>query len=299
MIVHHTFVGDEAAPHLGFILHGVLGAGHNFRSFAKRLTDQCPHYRFALLDLRYHGKSVGAPPPHTLSACADDLFDLATHLGKDPTVVIGHSLGGKVALEFGRKYSLGSATRRAASASSGDEGVRQIWALDSDPGPQSADADHQVRTVLASIMKHTGPFESRDDAIQAIVSEGLSTSLANWLATNLERKEGRYAWRLELPQIDSLLNDYFSVDLWPYLEEVAAENASQLPAFELLVAAKSDRWSGSMRERAEALPHTGRLHLHVLPDAGHWVHVDNPDGLLDILVTRLPAGPDSSPQAEG
>jgi pimeloyl-ACP methyl ester carboxylesterase len=63
VIPHHLFVGAEGAPHLAFLLHGVLGAGHNFRSFAKRLNDARPDIRFALIDLRYHGRRSLRHPP--------------------------------------------------------------------------------------------------------------------------------------------------------------------------------------------------------------------------------------------
>ena len=58
MIPAHTFVGAEDAPRLGVFMHGVLGAGHNLRSFAKKLVEKRPDYRFALLDLRYHGTNL-------------------------------------------------------------------------------------------------------------------------------------------------------------------------------------------------------------------------------------------------
>ena len=62
------------------VLHGILGSGGNFRSFARRLAAACPAWGFVLVDLRMHGQSQGAPPPHTLAAAADDLARLGEHL---------------------------------------------------------------------------------------------------------------------------------------------------------------------------------------------------------------------------
>jgi len=284
VIPHHSFVGAHSAPHLAFVLHGVLGAGHNFRSFAKRLGDARPDIAFVLIDLRYHGRSLGAPPPHTLAACAEDLEHLAAQLGRQPTLVIGHSLGGKVALTYGMQVAE-DAAHPAHSV------LSQVWALDSDPGPQEPSLEHEVLRVLRTLRKHPGPFSARADATAALLGEGLSSGLSNWLVMSLDRvpgTDGQLAWRFDLDAIEALLSDYFSTDLWPLLEQFGRGPASATPRFELLVAEHSDRWSGSMRQRAQQLPRGGPVRVHELEAAGHWVHVDNPDGLLRILTSHFP-----------
>jgi pimeloyl-ACP methyl ester carboxylesterase len=281
VIPHHLLVGAQEAPHLALVLHGALGAGHNLRSLFKRLAAERPDYRFALVDLRCHGRSLGAPGPHTLERCADDLEELADALDVLPRAVIGHSLGGKVALCFGRR-ALSRADSRAA-------GLSEVWALDSDPGASLPAESHQVLAVLAALGQRPGPFRDRADATAALLSEGLDEKLAAWLVTSLARAPGAagYAWQFDLPGVSELAADYFSLDLWPLLEEAAARPDSGGPRYELLVAERSDRWSGDMRERATALPPGGKVHLHVLADAGHWVHVDNPGGLVSLLAAHL------------
>jgi len=283
VIPHHILVGAPDAPHLAFVLHGVLGAGHNFRSFAKRLQEARPDIAFALIDLRYHGRSLGAPPPHTLDACAGDLVELAQEFGRFPSYVVGHSLGGKVALNYGRHAV-------QVPEHSGRAGLRQVWALDSDPGPQTPSLEHEVLRVLGALRLYPGPFASRAEATQKLLGHGLSSGLSNWLVMSLDREpggDGRLSWRFDLDAIDALLADYFTTDLWPFLHDVSLADPHQTPRFELLVAEHSDRWSGSMRERAAHLPQGGAVRVHELPDAGHWVHVDNPDGLLRIMLQHL------------
>lgn len=283
MILNHSFVGTEDAAHLAFVLHGVLGAGHNLRSFAKKLVASRPEYRFCLIDLRYHGKSLGAPPPHRLESCVDDLFDLVQHLGRAPRVVIGHSLGGKVGLRYARRHEDTPEQERGPLPGFEDV-LEQVWTLDSDPGAQKADETHEVYQVLAALKAEPGPFSSRGEAVEAIVRQGRSSGLANWLATSLEKKPQGLVWRYELPQIEELLSDYFSIDEWPRLESLDEHSHIR---YELLVADDSDRWSGSMKERASRLTDSPRIRVHTLPESGHWVHVDNPDGLNDILQRYL------------
>jgi pimeloyl-ACP methyl ester carboxylesterase len=287
MILHHSFVGDPAAPHLCFVLHGVLGSGHNFKSFIQRLAVLKPEYRFALLDLRYHGRSVGAGPPHSIEACATDLFDTAKHLRKHPRAVIGHSLGGKVALCFGRRHMI-EVPGHSLAGDEAHETLTQIWTLDSDPGAQEPNHDHQVLRVFGTLRDLPGPFSSRNDALTRLQARGLSSGLCHWLVTSLKRSEqdaGELVWRFDLDGIDALLTDYFSLDLWPFLESI--QGRTDGPRFDLLVAENSDRWNGDMRRRAERLHLGQNIRLHVLPDSGHWVHVDNPDGLLQVLGQNL------------
>src|SRR5690606_28024263 len=117
-VLHHTEIGDRRAPKVCYVLHGVLGSGNNFRTLIKGLASSCPQFRFLLVDLRLHGRSLEAPPPHTLQACAADLARLAEHDKALPAAVIGHSLGGKVALAYAERQP---------------PELRQVWVLDSYP----------------------------------------------------------------------------------------------------------------------------------------------------------------------
>jgi pimeloyl-ACP methyl ester carboxylesterase len=78
------------------------------------------------------------------------------------------------------------------------------------------------------------------------------------------------------------MRDYFRVDTWDYLAQ-----PRERPEFRLVVAERSDRWTPALRERAKALPASTRVIYHELERSGHWVHVDNPDGLLALLREHL------------
>lgn len=282
MIPAHLIVGEPTARATAYVLHGVLGAGHNFRSFVKRLTARRPEWRFVLVDLRHHGHSQGAPPPNTLEACVGDLLDLSRELRTAPEAVIGHSFGGKVALTYGRALAGGDETLARGDVEAARASLQQLWALDSNPGPQAPSPDHEVLRVVSTLRVLPGPFGTRDEAVRGLEERGLSSGLAQWLVTNLERRGDRFAWRFELPAIDDLLDDYFRQDLWPYLDA-----ARGVPEHHLVVAERSDRWTGSMRDRVRTLSPAASVVLHELPNAGHWVHVDNPEGLLDIIAGHL------------
>ena len=260
-----TLLGDETAPKLGLLLHGALGSGNNLRSLAVKLAKLRPEYRFCLVDLRHHGESQGAPPPNTLEACAQDLSALIAQLGREPDVIAGHSFGGKTALMFARLFP-----GRA----------RQYWILDSNPGTQDATATNEVIRVIQAVRRTTTPAADRAHVVAELTDQGLSSGTANWLATNLQRKVEGFVWRFNLDAIYELMLDYFRVDLWPVLESGASDSD-----FRVVVAERSDRWAPENRARLELLLQgsEGRARLHVVPNAGHWLHVDNPAFLLELM----------------
>lgn len=260
-------VGEPNPERTAFVLHGALGAGHNFRSFARRLHGLRPDWQFVLVDLRHHGSSQGAPPPHTLAACAADLQVLGRHLGVSPRVVIGHSFGGKVGLQYAEAAS----------------GLQQLWVLDSNPGAQQATEDHEVVRVLSALRAVPTPAASRADVISALMARGLSSGLSNWVTGNLTRTSRGYEWQLDFGALEALMADYFSVDLWWLLEQGR-------PGLDVhvVVAERSDRISPDLRARLENIPAQAQLTCHVLPNSGHWVHVDNPDALAELFDRHLP-----------
>ena len=266
----HSLVGEPNAPQLAFVLHGALGSGNNLRSLATKLAKLRPEYQFCLVDLRHHGESQGAPPPNTLEACARDLDALIGALGREPQVIAGHSFGGKTALMFAQLFPA-----RA----------RQLWVLDSNPGTQEPTSANEVIRVIETVRHTTTPAADRAHVIGELTAQGISSGTANWLATNLVRigPTDGFVWRFNLDAIYQLMLDYFKVDLWPVLESEAADSD-----FRVVVAERSDRWAPENRARLQLLveraPHA---RLHVVPNAGHWLHVDNPAFLIELMSRDL------------
>ena len=276
-------VEAAGASKLAFVLHGALGSGQNFNRYAHKLSELRPDYRLVLVDLRHHGRSRGAPPPNTLAACAGDLIRLAEHLGATPSVLIGHSFGGKVAIECARQLS-GGAEVSGGAADPAQPHLRQVWVLDAVPGEQpDGEQNSEVAAVIRAVRAVPVPAQTRRDVVQHLQNvAGLSAGLAEWMATNLERRGEGYEWMFNLDGIEELMRDYFRVDLWGFLAQPRSG-----PEFRLVVAERSERWTPELRARGQALPPETRVHYHELPNSGHWVHVDNPAALLELMARHL------------
>ncbi len=258
-----------------YLLHGIFGSGRNWRSFAGLLAERRPDLRVLLIDLRCHGASRDAPPPHHLAACAADLRALAERLGRPPAVVCGHSLGGKIALAYARDFP---------------EGLEEIWSLDSPPGPTEAairlrptDAGRVLEAASAIPL----PVKPRSAATRALMLAGVPRDISLWMATNLlPERGGGHSWRFDLAGARDLLADYWRLDGFAVI-------ATLSPSIDIRVVrgGRSDRWSERDLAGVHALAERGRIRLSLLERAGHWLHTDDPEGLLDLLA---PAGQTSA-----
>ena len=255
-MLNYSLLSDSADI---YICHGILGSAQNWRSFARKLQERRPEYGIALIDLRNHGRSPVKDPPHTIQACAQDLVELQREIGI-PKIVIGHSFGGKVVLEYARIQPFA-----------------QLWMLDSPPGTlQEKPADQsEVLQVISALRQVPFPLEKRKDLVDFLMSMGFSRAIANWMTTNLKRAPEGYVFRFQLPVIEELIHDYFQYDGWPLLHE-PPNNCD----IHVVRAQNSDRWTKHSIQKIHALQHTK---AHLLPRAGHWVHVDNPEGLCNLF----------------
>ncbi len=257
-------IGAEGATRSLWVLHGILGQGRNWRSFARRVVEAYPHVRVTLPDLRNHGAHPPRPGPHDLVACAADLAELGRDRGA-PDVLVGHSFGGKVALTW-LDEDLPESTRVSVlDAPPGDAGGR--------PADDEATAPHRVLSILTE-----GPQEgpTRDPFREHLRAHGLPEPVVAWLLTSVERRpDGSWAWVYDLDGIEEMLQSYATTDLWPVVRAAGSR-------VQLVQAGAGGRWSEAEVRRAEEAMAEG-VALNVLPGVGHWVHVEAPDATLALL----------------
>lgn len=277
--LHHERLTGPAAPTATLLMtHGMFGSGGNWRSIARAVLARRPDWSALLVDLRLHGRSEAGTPPHTLAACADDLAALIAaqaSVGPPVRAVCGHSFGGKAVLAL-------RATDAAVVAD-----VAQTWVLDATPSARPggwAAPDNQVRAVWAALVALDQVWPRRDDFVAALRARGHAAPLAAWLAMNLVPTPTGDGLRLrfDLPALRDLVLDYLAVDLWP-----AVVDPARAGAVHMVVATRATTVDADDRARLAALPATARVHAHDV-DAGHWLHLDAPAAVVDLLVAHLP-----------
>ncbi len=225
-----------------------------------------------LVDLREHGRSRRAPPPHSVAAAAEDLDAVVGALPGPASVraVIGHSFGGKVALAF---------RSRAGQI------LDQTWVMDASPSAREEDVapPASVERVLELLESMPARFSHRDEFVSEVKRQGFSEMLGAWLAMNLVPAGGGVELALDLGAIRSLLSDHMARDAWPEAEDEGAPGE-----LHFVVGERSDALSAGDRERlaslARAMP--GRAFVHRV-DAGHWLHVEALDDVVALLSSSL------------
>ncbi len=249
-----------------FLVHGILGSSKNWRAFCQRFVALNPTWRIVLVDLPAHGMNREAPPPYDLPACGRLILSLVKKLGA-PRALIGHSFGGKVVTEASIQLSdnpLGVAVLDCP-----------LLAMESVTRSNS-----EIGKVIQIIGAIDQPVFRRSTVSELFQEAGFTKSLSGWMATNLIKNpdgEG-YVWHFLAEAIPDLLEDYWSKDYHQHLEDPGKERE-----FLLLKAAQSDRFGPEELAKSQEMAEAGRIQWQELPDAGHWLHIDNPDGLLSVL----------------
>ena len=158
------------------LLHGLLGSKGNLQTFAKKLSVALPMWTIHLVDLRGHGDSARldlVEGANTLARCCEDLDELFASLRIRPSVVAGHSFGGKVALQYATTCNR----------------PLQVWTLDSWPGTMgSSDTDQVLRALRNTAL----PIQKKTDLVPFLESQGISKQIGMWMTTNLaESRPGK------------------------------------------------------------------------------------------------------------
>lgn len=228
------------------IMHGLFGMLDNWRSIAKMLEED---FQCILVDLRNHGKS-----PHTVEMnydlMVDDVIELMENLHLPSAIILGHSMGGKVAMQLALEHP---------------GRVEKLIVVDI--APKEYPPHHE--DVIAAIQAiDPGALQDRDQA-ENIFAQHLGDDQATiqFLLKNLSRKpEGGFEWKANMPA----LIDHYS-DL---MKEISQENRFEGPA---LFVRGDESESVLDEDWTSILDLFPNAVLISISRAGHWVHADAPD----------------------
>ena len=164
--------------------------------------------------------------------------------------------------------------------------LARLWVIDSAPGPITGAFSGQTAEVIATLKSLPSSWTSRDAFVQAVCNDGHPKPIAQWLAMNLTEARGgtdddapgedgaALRFGLDLAAIEALLTDYANQDLWSVIE-----SPPEGIDVSVILGGASDVWSPRDQSRARATT----TRLHVVENAGHWVHVDAPDAVVRLL----------------
>lgn len=244
MKLHYQIIGSGQPL---VILHGLFGSLDNWRGLAKQLST---HAQVISVDLRNHGRS-----PHsaeqTYQLMAADLVELLDELGVDEFDLIGHSVGGKVAMEFSKHYP---------------DYLRKLVVVDIAPRRYDDDHSHIFKRLLAIDLSQ---YTRRSQVDQAIQTSIPNKAVRQFLLMNLTVEDGQLMWRINL---QALFNNY------PNLLQSVCENSVIDINSCFIRGGQSKYVLASDRLLIESsFPNS---ELFTIESAGHWVHAEAPAEFL-------------------
>ena len=244
-----------------FLLHGFLGSARNLATLARGLTQRLPDRSAISLDLTGHGESPPLPPHPDLAIIARDVVETARALeAAAPWTLIGHSLGGRVAL-------------RAALLE--PAALAHLTLLDVTPSPRAPGGE--VATIVRALADAPDTAPGRDAFRAWFRKAGLPPAAIDWLLLNLVHDRDVYRWRIDRAVLAALYAEIGADDLWPAVERRRGY------AIHVIRGGKSDHVSDADVRRLTA----AGCRVDTLDGASHFLHVDRPEELLDRIVQGL------------
>lgn len=233
------------------ILHGLFGSADNWRSHIKQWQRS---RRVVALDLRNHGRS-GHQAGMQYEALAEDVMETLTPLNLGRFDLLGHSMGGKVAMTVARQHG---------------EQLSHLVVADISPVSYGHGHDEIFAAMRAVERAEPGSRKAADDIMQEAIE---TAATRQFLATNLVRDDdGIMRWRVGL---DEISDGYPSIIAPP-----GGEGAFTGKAL-LLRGETSSYVRQSHREAIEAV--MPNVRLETIEGAGHWLHAEQPKAFRDAV----------------
>ena len=181
------------------ILHGLYGMSDNWMQYARKLSNT---YRIVVPDLRNHGESPNSEE-HSYALMSQDLLELMDRLSILKATLLGHSMGGKVAMHFAALFP-----DRVASLIIADIAPKNYL-----EGYQNRGHKQNHSEILSAInLVEVEKIRNRREADQMLVQKIPSLILRQFLLKNLRRKSNHeFEWKINVPvlsnNIDSILQE--------------------------------------------------------------------------------------------
>ena len=235
------------------ILHGLLGLSDNWVSFGRQLARD---FEVFIPDLRNHGQSPH-DPVFNYPVLAEDIVELINDLKLEKVKMIGHSLGGKIAMLLALEHPAL---------------LDKLVVVDIAPRKYPANLEHQM-LIDAMLKVDFSSARSRSDIDRQLEPVVHSLKLRQFLLKNIYWKDkNTLGCRANLPVLKNSL---------PYiLEEIKSDKQFLNPV--LLVKGGLSNYivDADLSEMIRLFPGTT---LETIANASHWVHADAPEEFYSIV----------------
>jgi pimeloyl-ACP methyl ester carboxylesterase len=242
-----------------FILHGLFGSSDNWQTLGKQLAE---YFTVYLIDARNHGHS-----PHSnefsYELMNNDIKELMTDEGLESIMILGHSMGGKTALYFTVTHP---------------HSVEKLIVVDI--GPKKYPVTNQF--VVDALEKFDPQnLASRKEAEEILTASIEDDGTRQFLLKNLYWDDNqKLQWRFNFPALKANIKAVGDATPMPF-------SPINIPVM-FLKGDKSDYIFPSDMKLIMSMFPIARI--EIIPNAGHWVHADQPQAFFETVLTFLQEG---------
>lgn len=226
-----------------FLIHGLFGSLSNLSSLGKELQND---YDVVLVDVRNHGQSE-RNASMSYAEMADDIFKLADHLQVEHFSILGHSMGGKIAM---------------SCALTKPQRIQRLIVADIAPLPH-ADKHSDVFAGLKAVKASN--VQSRSEADKVLAEYVDTPEIRQFLLKSYQRTSDGFQFVYDL---ENLYNNYTSIIDWPEQSNIYS-NPTLFIKGEL-----SDYIEEASQPAIVKLFPNAKL--KVINATGHWLHAEKP-----------------------
>ena len=253
-------------------LHGLLGNKRNVKSMAKAVCESLS-VPGLLMDIRGHGDSQVpshmASEPSTFHHLVSDLHLTLPNVVPDihdrELIVMGHSMGGRVTMLH--------------AATEGMKRPSHIWLLDTPPGVIGAGVHNVLKVAQEVATNESYTQMKRKDLTTFLMEEKkFDMGIAMWLSSAFDPKSPR-KFQFDLKVANELVSDFESMNFLGLIEQAREEGKVGI---HMIHGGANKAWeaTGTLDLFRSWDNDPQKFSFHTLPKAGHWVHIDDPEGLL-------------------
>ena len=234
------------------ILHGLFGSSDNWQTHAKKIAE---YYRVILVDLRNHGHSDWNNA-FSYDLMAEDVYELVKELGLEEITMVGHSMGGKVAMRFAQQH---------------EDLLEKLIVVDMGIKKYAMHHDNVLAAIHAvDLFNITLRSQAKKQMDPFIDSEGVK----QFLLKNLYWKEkGVLSWRMNVSVLEREMDEI--------LEQIPTKEVS-IPT--LFIRGELSNYIPD--EDIETIEEVFfDSEFTTISSAGHWVHAEAPNEFADALLS--------------
>ncbi|MGY4108252.1 alpha/beta fold hydrolase [Aeromonas encheleia] len=244
------------------LIHGLFGSLDNLGLLARPLSEQ---YRVISLDLRNHGASFHSDEMSYPQQAAD-VIALLDHLALDKVAIVGHSMGGKVAMQVAKQVA------KQAPARVGRLVVADIAPV-AYPHARHQNVFAGLNATLAS------PPQSRAEAEALLARYVEIPGVRQFLLKSFAKGESGWGWRFNVPALE---RNYANIMGWP-------DDQTRFEGPTLFIkGGDSDYVQPQYTETVMAQFPAAKA--RVIAGTGHWLHAEKPVLFNKLVVDFLSTG---------